>query len=916
MNIKNFPKKFIFLLHLSLFCFPNSYAQQHVSDQTSENLNLSKPWTRWWWMGNAVDKENIRTNLIALDSAGIGGVEITPIYGVKGEEANFLDHLSPGWLEIVDYTIELADSLEMGVDMVLGTGWPYGGPQVEREYAATKLVVRKYELEKGRRIKQKIIPDTTKEKQPADLLYVLAYGNEGSYKDLSSILNNDDHLNWKAKKENFVIYAVFAGKTGQKVKRAAPGGQGFTLDHYSSEALRDYIEPYDEAFKHLDNKPRAVFNDSYEVYGTDFTPQFFEEFNNRRGYDLKPFLPLLISEEKNNEKASRVRSDYRQTISELLLYNFEEDWTEWAHSKKLKTRLQAHGSPGNLIDLYAGADIPECETFGSMPFDIPGLRREANNIREGDADPVMLKFSSSAAHISGKPLTSSESFTWLRDHFKTALSQTKPETEELLLNGINHIFFHGTTYSPERAKWPGWKFYASVNFSPVNTIWEDAPAMLSFLTNCQTLLQSGKPDNELLLYWPIFDVWDDYLDGSLFFQFKIHSLNEWLYGRDFYTTATDLMKKGYSLDFISDDFIKKATVKNGKIQLPGGSYKSIVVPDSDKMPLETIQKLLQLKKEGGSIIFKGIPESIPGLFQFESKNKELKQLISSNQNLTRPDTDIVSTLKKINIYPETLVETGLKFIRRKKDGQTIYFVVNHTLKAFDGYLPLNVNSEVVAIFNPETGEKGLAELQELKNGISVRAKILPGESIFLITDPAEDLVEWPYYETLAIKYEIDNSWNIEFLKGGPELPENSRMDEPESWVELSETAEAFSGTAAYTSKFEKPNSNADAWILELGDVRESAKVWINEKFIGTAWSNPFQLRIDELKPGENSIRVEVTNLAANRIRNLEQRGKEWKIFYEINMVDKDYKKFDATKWSPTPSGLLGPVTLTPLIKQN
>lgn len=185
---------------------------------------------------------------------------------------------------------------------------------------------------------------------------------------------------------------------------------------------------------------------------------------------------------------------------------------------------------------------------------------------------------------------------------------------------------------------------------------------------------------------------------------------------------------------------------------------------------------------------------------------------------------------------------------------------------------------MVAIFNPETGEKGLAELQELKNGISVRAKILPGESIFLITDPAEDLVEWPYYETLAIKYEIDNSWNIEFLKGGPELPENSRMDEPESWVELSETAEAFSGTAAYTSKFEKPNSNADAWILELGDVRESAKVWINEKFIGTAWSNPFQLRIDELKPGENSIRVEVTNLAANRIRNLEQRGKEWKIF--------------------------------------
>jgi hypothetical protein len=916
MNL-SFSQKSCFCSLIFLLGFQIFFSQEvSLNDIKSETTKISKPWTRWWWMGNAVDKQNLKKDLIALDNAGIGGVEITPIYGVKGEEENFLDHLSSKWLKMLDYTIEVADSLDMGVDMVLGTGWPYGGPQVEREYAATKLVVRKYELKKGEHLKQTIMPDTTKENQPADLLYVLAYGNDGSFKELTSEIEENNFLNWKAKRQHYTIYAVFAGKTGQQVKRAAPGGQGYTLDHFSSKAFRDYVEPYNKALEKIDNKPRAVFNDSYEVYGTDFTPLFFEEFKERRGYDLKPFLPLLLNGDKGNEKTSRIRSDYRLTISDLLLYNFEEDWREWAHSKNLKTRLQAHGSPGNLIDLYAGADIPECETFGSMPFDIPGLRREEQNIREGDADPVMLKFSSSAAHIAGKPLTSSESFTWLRDHFKTALSHTKPEAEELLLNGINHIFFHGTTYSPKRAKWPGWKFYASVNFSPENTIWEDAPAMFSYLTNCQTLLQAGRPDNDLLLYWPIFDVWDDYLDGALFFQFKIHSLNEWLHNRDFYDTATNLMESGYSLDFISDNFIEKAVVKNGEIQLPGGSYKGIVVPDSDKMPLETFQKLLQLKKEGGKVIFKGMPESVPGYFQYKNKNKKLKQLSSNNtSNETAPD--VISALKKTDILPETLVETGLKYIKRKTKDKQIYFIVNHTSEAFNGFLPLNVNAENIAIFNPNNGKKGLAEVERRgENQVAVKAKISSGESLFFIAGESENLDPWIYFEPIGKETKINGPWQVEFLRGGPELPENAKMDRLQSWVKLGRKAEAFSGTASYSSEFVKPHANADSWLLKLHDVRESAKVWVNEELIGTAWSNPFQLKIKNLKQGKNTIRIEVTNLAANRIRNLEQRGEEWKIFYEINMVDKDYKKFDATKWHPTPSGLLGPITLTPLSKQN
>jgi hypothetical protein len=866
-------------------------------------------------MGNAVDKKNLRSNLIELQKSGIGGVEITPIYGAKGEEENYINYLSPKWMEMLDYTIQTADSLNMEVDMTLGTGWPYGGPQVDLKHAATKLVTQKYDLKEGDRFKGKIELDTSKEKRPATLQYVLAYGKNGDYKNLTEELKEENFLNWKAINSDYTLYAVFAGKTGQQVKRAAPGGEGYTLDHYSNEALNSYLVPFDKAFSGSSEKIRSVFNDSYEVYGTDFTPAFFKEFQNRRSYDLKPQLQLLL-DTTSTDKGNRVKSDYRETLSDLLLENFVKPWTDWANNKEFKSRLQAHGSPGNLIDLYASADIPECETFGSMPFDIPGLRREQEDIREGDADPVMLKFSSSAAHISGKPLTSSETFTWLRDHFKTALSQTKPEAEELFLNGINHIFLHGNTYSPERAGWPGWKFYASVNFSPNNTIWNDAPELFSYIAKCQSMLQSGKPDNETLLYWPVYDEWDKFQGGSLFFQFKIHSLDQWLYGTSFYNITQEMMKKGYGVDFISDRFIAKATTKDGQIQMPGGNYKSLVVPDSNKMPLKTLQKLLELKEQGANIIFNGFPESVPGLYEFEKQNEELKRLIEKHSVETVELSQLFTELENTGVYPESLVETGLKYIRREVDGGKIYFLVNHTSETINEFIPLQSKAKEVVLFDPLTGNYGKAETK-IENGVTrVRVNIAPGESFFLKTEEETDTTPWKYYETTGDPQKIKGTWQLSFEKGGPKLPSDIEISELKSWTLLGDEYEAFSGSGTYEIHFDIPNVEPDNWQLDLGDVRESAQVWINDKYIGTAWSVPFILQTGKLKKGKNTLKVKVTNLAANRIRAKELRGEEWKIFHEINIVDKDYKKFDATKWNPMPSGLIGPVIITALTEQN
>lgn len=888
--------------------------QDNISIENETNVSpksQTKTWTRWWWMGSAVDSTNIKANLIDLHNVGIGGVEIAPIYGVKGEEDNYIDYLTPKWMNMLSYTTKVADSLGMGVDLTLGTGWPYGGPQVTQEFAATKLITQKYTVAKGDVFNQEITVDNPKDKSTAVLNSVLAYGDNGAYKDITTSVNNNT-ISWEATDDNYTIYVVFTGKTRQQVKRAAPGAKGLTLDHYSKEALNTYLETFNTAFKDFDGNIRSIFNDSYEVYGTDFTPDFFKAFNKYRGYDLKSHLPLLLSDEKT-EEGNRVKSDYRETLSDLLLYDFDEPWTEWANNNNFKSRLQAHGSPGNLIDLYASADIPECETFGSMPYDIEGFRREKEDIREGDADPVMLKFSSSAAHIAGKPLVSSETFTWLRDHFKVALSQTKPELEDLFLNGINHIFLHGTTYSPKRAEWPGWKFYASVNFNPNLAIGEDEKSLFDYIENCQNLLQSGNADNDILLYWPIYDVWNSHLDASLFFQFKIHSLDEWLHNQPFYNTTERLMEKGYGIDFISDNFIEKADVVDGQLKLPGGLYKTLVVPSATNMPLTTLKKLIELKKKGAKIVIQDLPKSVPGFKDYEAQNEELQNIISENTHIIHPSKDIFLDIKKANVLPETLVESGLKYIRRDHNGNKIYYLVNHTSESIDEYIPINVKSKKVTIFNPDTDTYGNAQIKAEGDITLVKVQIKSGESLFLTTDATTTYDDWTYYEASNKTYNLSGDWKIDFLRGGPTLPKSESISELTSWTTLSKEAEHFSGTAKYEVTFENPDQNIKNWLLKLDDVRESAKIWINDAFVGTLWANPFEINL-QLREGENKLTIEVTNLSANRIRAKELRGEEWKIFHEINMVNKDYEKFDATKWNPMPSGLLGPITLTPLLQ--
>ena len=242
-------------------------------------------------------------------------------------------------------------------------------------------------------------------------------------------------------------------------------------------------------------------------------PAAFRELN---GYELEPFAAALAGESRSmRTHSARVKGDYRRTLAKLHL-DYVNTWVEWAHARGFEARNQAHGAPGNLLDLYAAADVPETESFGMTPLPIAGLRAEPADVNPDPDPPLNLvgRFASSAAHVTGRPLVSSETLTWLRENFREPLSAAKPQLDRLFVAGINHIFYHGITYSPADAPWPGWYFYAATQLGPANPQWQDFGAMNAYVARVQSVLQRAQPDNDVLVYWPFDDLSDQVIDNA------------------------------------------------------------------------------------------------------------------------------------------------------------------------------------------------------------------------------------------------------------------------------------------------------------------------------------------------------------------------------------------------------------------
>ncbi len=886
----------------------------------------TKPGSRWWWMGSAVDEANLTKNLEAYAEAGIGSMEITPIYGVKGNDDNEVDFLSDRWMELYKHTKSEANRLGMVIDMNTGTGWPFGGPEVTPEDAASKMLIQRYTLKSGEALKDQIIPEDERQQADAKLACVMAV-SENERLELTDKVK-DGILDWKAPEGQWEIIALFEGHTFQQVKRAAPGGKGLVLNHFSRTSVEHYLNRFTQAFDKAEAEvPHNFFNDSYEVYGADWTPGLLNAFEDKFEYKLQDYLPEFLSKERNDTTA-RIVSDYRELLADLLLKNFTQQWTNWAHVEGGKTRNQAHGSPGNLIDLYATVDVPECEGFGLSDFHIKGLRHDALT-RHNDSDLSMLKYASSAAHISGKPFTSSETFTWLTEHYRTSFSQCKPDLDLMFVSGVNRVYFHGTTYSPAEAAWPGWKFYASVDMSPTNPLWRDAAPFFKYISRTQSFLQMGQPDNDFLVYVPVYDLWHEQ-EGRLL-MFDIHKMAE--RAPEFIKVVHEISHAGYDVDYISDQFIQSTQTRNGELFTKGGSqYKAIIVPGVDKMPLATLEHLMELAVKGANIVFmEQYPQDVPGFADLAGRRENfasLKEQLpyadfikteTSKLGLGKVITgsEFASALAATGVQPERFkLDEGLHFIRRKNDRGHHYFISALKAGDTDAWITLAKPAESAVFFDPMTGEMGKAALKTDNGTTKVRIQLKSGASIILQTFEDENIKaeNWAYVNTLGKPFVLKNNWQLNFVASIPEIADTFQLPSLMPWTDLENPiAKTNMGTAKYSTTFTFDKSDAKDWILDLGDVRETARVTLNGKYLATLWAVPYQLSVgDALKDGLNTIEVEVTGLPANHIAQMDRDEIPWRKFKEINMVDINYKRTGYGNWSTVPAGLNSQVALVPV----
>ena len=920
---------------------------------------INRPWTRWWWLGSAVDAPNLERLLGEYRDAGIGGVEICPIYGAKGYEGRFIDYLSPKWMEMLAATTHAAAGLEMGVDMTTGTGWPMGGPWIPADEASESVVLRRFPVGADGRLSESGSMTISEMDSKAtvragiaggnlnamdglikasggqlNLACLMAVGPGGERLDLTASVK-DGRLTWSAPGAGWALYSLSAIQPVQKVKRAAPGGAGNVVDPFSIPAIDTYLSHFTEAFNsYAGAMPRAQFHDSYEYFGANWTQDFFMEFSRRRGYDLRTRLPELGGE-GDPDTAARVREDYRRTIGELHLAYIAE-WTSWSHGMGSLTREQAHGAPANIEDVYATADIPETE--GAFAG-------------QGGEDQVpMLKFASSAAHVTGRTLASSETFTWLGEHFSVPLSQLKAAVDTFYLSGINHMFFHGIPYSPSDAPWPGWLFYAAVNFGPNGGIWHDLPAFNAYATRCQSILQSGRPDNDILLYFPVSDFWQRTArlqttggparprsgtpPDPLVEQFT--TPGKWMAGSAFHDLAMWLWHKGYAYDEVTDALIGGATASPSGITLGGNRYRAILVPPCRYMPVETLRRLVDLAKDGATVVFNGgIPDDVPGLAELEGRRAQIRAIASEippdeetgaklGRGLVFRQSEFAShgtagLLAAAGVPRETMADDGVLCIRRLRHGGHDYFIVNTGAAPVEKWFTLSRGGLSAVLLDPLRPDcMGVAATRNQEGGFCVYLQMEPGQSYILRTydgaPPAGP--RWSYLRPVQERARVlTGDWSVHFVEGGPVFPKDYHTFHLGSWTGGDDLeAKRFAGTAVYSLKFVVPPEAAGApgWRLDLGRVAESARVRLNGSDIATLWCAPFGVELGRhLRPGENLLEVEVTNVAANRIRDLDIRHVSWKSFYEINFVGRDYRPFDASTWSIRDSGLIGPVVLTP-----
>jgi alpha-L-rhamnosidase len=806
---------------------------------------------RWWWFGPAVTKPELEREMRLMKEGGIGGFEVQPVYPLGFQNTPYL---SDEFLDALRFTGEKARELGLRMDLTLGSGWPFGGPHIPVTQAAGRL-----------RVERVAVPANT-------LSIPVPYIGEGE-KFIAAFLASGSRRLTDIDRGLLrvphdvdgpqVVLVFIASRTGQMVKRPAVGAEGFVLDHYDRSAIENHLKyAGDRLLKALGkNTPYAVFSDSLEVYGSDWTGDLLDEFRKRRGYDLTPYLPALVGD--IGDKTADVRHDWGMTLTELANERYLTPLHEFAQQHGTRFRSQTYGIPPVTLSSNALVDLPEGEGTQWRHFSA-------------------TRWAASASHLYGRPVTSSETWTWLHSPvFRATPLDMKAEADLHFLQGINQLIGHGWPYSPPEAGEPGWRFYAAAVFNQHNPWWLVMPDITRYLQRVSFLLRQGQPANDVALYLPTDDAWAKFTAG----HDSINQSMDALLGPD---VIPQILDAGYNFDFIDDAAIASA----------GVPYRILILPGVERMPAETYRKLEAYVSKGGIVVAtRRVPSRGAGIMPTDEK-----QLGSALNKLLPAD---VATAPEIG------------FVHRKLDFADIYFLVNTSNRPVRSQAGFRISGLDSAWWNPFNGEVTKAD-----GATTVTLDLAPYESRVLVF--SKDRFESRQKGPASASIDLSSNWTVRFA----DASESVQMQELRSWT-ADEQTKYFSGQATYERIVTIAQSMAGPLRLTFGEgtpvdpsserraangmrawlespVREAAAVYVNDRLAGTVWHPPYELNVTGmLHAGENKLRIVVANLAINAMA----RGPlpDYKLLN--SRYGERFQAQDLVNLRPLPSGLLGPIHL-------
>jgi len=879
----------------------------------------SKIMVRWWWFGPAVTTEELDREMRAMQDAGIGGFEVATVYPLTLDDPSKglvnLRYLSPEHLAAVNFTARRAHALGLRMDMTMGSGWPFGGPHITRELAAEALHCRRIPIEEGART----IPGPPLQEGERFLAAFVASG-DASHVDANSaqqIAPQEDgsfRLPPSSGGPRVLLFLV-AGLTGQQVKRAAVGAEGNVLDHYDRAAIEKHLESVGAPFAEAGGgNIRAMFCDSLEVYGSDWTASFLKEFERRRGYDVTPYLPKLFTE--SGPQTAALRHDWGETLTELLNERFLAPYQEWCHQHHVLARVQAYGTPPAQLSSYRYVDLPEGEQGD-----------EAGHWNHFTAS----RWASSAGHMYGVPVISAEAWTWIHSlPFRATPLDFKAFADEYFLAGINQLVAHGWPYSPPGVPEPGWHFYAAGALDPHNPWWFAMPDLALYLQRASFMLRQGKPANDIAVYLPTQDALSDLTPGRV-------NLWEAIWRRLGPDVLPSLLEAGYNLDFVDDEILaQQGRIENGKLAIANQEFPIVVLPGIERIPPATLATFGKFARSGGILVAtRRLPSLSPGFLHQDSESAEVaRQVEALFKNASAAGYYVPEEGKALEDQLNRLYtpdvsfsprSQDLGFIHRHTDSAEIYFIANTSNRHYDTTATFRVKGKNPEWWDLFSGEATVAQvLHGPANGSRVPIDLEPyGSRLLVFSNREAPEGTIPLELRYRLSQDISRDWTVTFEGTGKTMV----MDFLRPWNEI-EGMQFFSGRAAYERKVYVPNSflrqgmQADLNLGEPttipaqkaahfqtwldGPVREAAEVFVNGRRAGAIWHPPYELDIAPfLHAGLNELRILVGNTAVNEMAGSPLPNRtELTARYGERFQDQGNDLIRAI-----PSGLMGPVQL-------